>query len=530
MRSKWIHMLCVWVLSLFVVACNAPMDEPEASASGKTRKIVLRLSIDDVVRSRASWEQNDTPEQGNAMENRINLNGLRVVIFSVNADGTVGNRLGTAQHMLYWNIDEPVDGSSVDIMEYQLVADVSDVLLETANSYRFMVYANFPNSDNNRFGLADVDVNDGYIPMWGVTTYQIKGNELEDLGTIDMLRAAAKVEVKFTTEFPSTDYDITGVAIKNHSETGNNLPTGWNNCANTKALDMENCINVTANHKHEPLSFFQNKVVNADGSVSYTIYLPEYSNVSHVEDKSVVQVTLKKKGEADSKTYNIPFCKYSPDGIPVLNEVYNVVRNHIYQFNVKGVAAGSLLLNFNVADWTKSENVPTLGNLAYPTYVNPLLPTREFDYKKDEIPTSPEMAIGEPFAAWFHFLSANGTPPTGEYAWKPTMLDNSPENYQILVYKDGDESMEVYDSNDETNDQDLKTVYEGWFLIKVIPEKSERVNDIFTLGISCSIHPSGFPSENFFLFINGENDDIAWPNSGNDRKFIAIKQVAPEIN
>ena len=81
----------------------------------------------------------------------------------------------------------------------------------------------------------------------------------------------------------------------------------------------------------------------------------------------------------------------------------------------------------------------------------------------------------------------------------------------------------VYDST-KTTDQDLKSKYTGWFKILVIPLNQTKSNAEIKLAISSSVHPSGFPSENFFLFINGQTDNIAWPNSGEDNKFIKILQ------
>ena len=125
------------------------------------------------------------------------------------------------------------------------------------------------------------------------------------------------------------------------------------------------------------------------------------------------------------------------------------------------------------------------------------------------------------FVAWFNFINANTTIST-DYVWKPTIVNNTASNYRIKVY-DGDNNELLYDS-DNSEKEDLKTNYKGWFKIVVIPTRQDPDNKKFIFGISCSVHPSGFSSEDFYLFINGENDKIAWPNSGTDRKFIEITQ------
>ena len=545
MRTKWIYTILVLALGFFA-SCNNEVDE--AAGNKKTRTIVFRLSVDNAVESRADgdWSTNNEQVNGTGIENRIDLKGIRVAIYSIKADGTIDSRVGVADNILYWTNTDSSNSNANDLIEYQLVGDISDVPLQDGKSYRFMVYANFPHATNNQFDLDDIDVEDGYIPMWGVKTHLITGGEMEELGTIDLLRAAAKVQVTFAKEV-SDNYEVTGLAIKNYNSKGNNLPTDWSKVEKTEDLSIENCINVTADHVHgSNLSFKTSK--------NY-IYLPEYANTKHAqEDQSVVLVTLKNKASGLSKSYPISFCTYVNNS-PVSNSVYDIVRNHIYQFYVEGVKGNSLLLNFSVADWEykdltgneqENENNLNLGYLAYPTYVNPLLPEKEYDYpnkdiyNKDYTPsmkyiapvydgdnkiTNDEARENDGFSAYFHFIGANNNSAINGYPWLPNILGFTPTQYTLRVYKVNDsEEKLVYDSK-KVGDQELKTDYIGWFKIVVIPDDPQKKNAVVNLGITCSIHPSGFPSDDFFLFINGENDKIAWPNSGNDRKFIQIKQT-----
>lgn len=530
MRTKWMYTIMMLALGFFA-SCKSETDE--AAGNKKTRTVVFRLSVDDAVGSRAAWSTNESSQDGTDMENRIDLNGLRVAVHPIGADGTAGTRIGVVDDLLYWAINGSSAGSD-DPIEYQLVGDISDMGLTEGTSYRFMVDANFPHDSNLGFGLEDIDVTDGYIPMWGVTTHQIEGGELEDLGTIDLLRAAAKVEVTFD-ETVTDNYTVSGLAIKNYNETGNNLPAGWDSTDETKNLDMKACINTTGDHVHgNDLPF-----LNSEDNGKYYIYIPEYNNVAHeAADQSVVVITLANKARNTSGTYEVPFCTYK-DGSQVANTVHNIVRNHIYRFNVTGVAEkeGRLLLNFKVADWEEAPEID-LGSLDYPTYLNPLLPSREHGYPTEAITKEAEMkyvAKGDNnnaereeagFNAYFRFISANVENTGDTYPWRPTIIDNIATHWSIKVYKVDDGSGEtlVYDSG-EDGEQELKTDYIGWFRIVVIPENGNPENKTFTLGIACTIHPSGFPSEGFYLFINGENDDIAWPDSGNDRKFIEITQV-----
>lgn len=526
MRTKWIYTVFVLALCLFASCSN---EADDMAGDKKTRTIVFRLSVDDAVGSRVAWSENDSQQHGTPMENRINLKGLRVVIYSIQTDGTVDTRVGEAANVSYWPINDATNSN--DPIEYQLVGDISDLKLEVGTSYRFMVFANFPHTTNNQFDVEDVDVTNGYIPLWGVKTCTLEHTDLQELGTIDLLRAAAKVEVTFA-EGVTNAYTVSALAIKNYSSTGNNLPTGWNRCTETKELDMDNCINVTGSHVHGTnLSFLANKE-----NEKYYIYIPEYANLSHnADDQSVVVVELTKG--TNKKTYEIPFCSYSA-GAPVPGSVYNIVRNHIYQFNVTDVAAGSLLLNLKVADWVDGSSL-TLGSLAYPTYGNPVLPTKTHTYPSEPIDTQPTMRYTsetdiDSFEMYFNFKDANVTGLSG-YVWKPTIVDQSSTAYKIEAYREssGNFDDKVYEATGSTTSlNELEPAYNkytGWFKIIVTPTAqlgTGVTSKEYTFGIACGIHPSGFPSDDFFLFINGENDNIAWPMSGNDRKFIKITQVA----
>jgi hypothetical protein len=287
------------------------------------------------------------------------------------------------------------------------------------------------------------------------------------------------------------------------------------------------------------LSFLTNQ---KDGK--YYIYIPEYRNTSHTpEEQSVVTITLTDKtNSANSKAYEIPFCQYNNES-PIANSTYDIVRNHIYRFNVTGVKSGNLLLNFNVADWNDGASL-SLGNLAYPTYGNPVLPTMGHQYPETLITTNPEMkyvsnGASESFEMFFNFISTNSSNTTG-FVWRPTIVNQQSTSYSIEVYKVKESNQEelVYQTLPTENAPTVNKLtfesresnveeqpWEGWFKIKVTPAGNVGQNTIYTFGIACGVHPSGFPSEDFFLFINGENNEIAWPNSGIDRKFINITQI-----
>lgn len=524
MRTKWIYTILVLALGFFT-SCNNEADE--TAGNKKTRTVVFRLAVDDAVGSRAQgdWSTNDNPVVGTGIENRIDLKGIRVAIYSINEDGTVGSRVGVADNLLYWSVNE--NSNTKDPIEYQLVGDISDVALEDNKSYRFMVYANFPNTTNNQFGLEDIDVNEGYIPMWGVVTHEVKGTELEELGTIDLLRAAAKVEVLLSETMINEGYTLENAKISNYSKTGNTLPIGWNKVSKTKDLDQEDCMNFVHDHA---INLPMVKVNN-----SYVIYLPEYNNVHTSTNKATISLDIKNGNETQNYPDAIRFCDYSEDGLIQGNTDYNIVRNHIYQYTVTGFVAGGIKINYWVDDWHKGTQLD-LGTLAYPTYHNPLMvlngseyvePTDKptMKYVAHELEEGNEKSLKEEgaFSAWFH-LSA----PSGQ-KWMPTIANQASIEYVIRVYK-GNELVYSTWSNDNKPDSQNLVASDSWYNIKIIP--METINDAevkkFKLGITSTLRWSS-TGENvstpFYLFINGKMDQIAWPDSGTDPKFIEIEQI-----
>ena len=88
----------------------------------------------------------------------------------------------------------------------------------------------------------------------------------------------------------------------------------------------------------------------------------------------------------------LQFKKYV-DGRPT-GEAANITRNTIYRFRITKVASGGLELNYEVADWQRSENWEWVHHFDYPNYHNPVLPDsapRDGSAINDVYPERPEM-------------------------------------------------------------------------------------------------------------------------------------------
>lgn len=512
MRTKWIHTILVLALGFFA-SCSNEVDE--AAINKKTRTIVFRLSVDDAVESRADgdWSTNDSPLHGTGIENRIDLKGLRVAIYSIKADGTIDKRLGVANNVLYWANTDPSTSTGNDPVEYQLVGDISDVPLQDGESYRFMVYANFPHTTDNFFDVDDVNGSNGYIPMWGVKTHSITGADSENLGTVDLLRAAVKVEVQM--DLPNdikNNYTLKNVALSCYNSHGYCHPYGYDVASETKLLDQEFCFNEYRKRVTTPISFDE----TAQGSQSFFIYVPEYDNQVPPEEFAEINLKVQHGDDAnDIHDYSIKFTDY---------QINEMVRNHIYRFTIKNVHAGNLELNYEVADWNNAAADNWNLDFNYPTYVNPLKPLENIDQDETDdkpFPWSPTMTYTGNDNDDGAFVCCFQMTAPADQRWIPVLKAGANKAY-IKVYKFSEYNNVVFPNS--SNEGILAS--EDWYVIKVIPN-DPNYDEYVELGITYSQTWMG-QSGSRYLLINGEGSTIYWKNPEDtqlDPRLIRIKQV-----
>lgn len=524
MCNKWIYTMFVLALCLFA-SCSSEIDD--AAGKQKTRTVVFRLAVDDAVGSRAAWSGGYTSSNADVpFDTRINLDGLQVVVYDAD-----NQYVGKAENVLYWPISNGENNNEKE--EYQFVGDLSKLSLTEGTTYRFMVFANCANVGpttavgEHPYDFSDIATNTGYIPMWGVKKSDLTGEESQDLGMIHLLRAAAKIEVALGENM--ADYLLEGVTISHYNTRGYCAPNGWDKIDDTENLDQEECANFHASVSGSPLAFELSQAKNVA-----KVYVPEYNNKHTSTHAATITVKLK-KGVATADTSDdgvyeykdaIKFYTYDNNGTPTTEEL-DIIRNHHYKFTITGVSGG-LEIQYAVMDWVEADET-TLGTYEYPTYHNPLLPEiptsgEKYVFKEEDTPTmyyvsSSEEEISEAgaFVAYFNFTVGSNT-------WTPT-FKASQTDYTIRVYK-GEEK--VYDSDSNQSTSSLTAYRDGWYKIMVIPKNRDKVDAVVNLGITYQI--SGLTSS-YYLFINGTADnDIRWPNSGSDPKFIQIKQVSEPTN
>jgi hypothetical protein len=363
--------------------------------------------------------------------------------------------------------------------------------------------------------------------MWGIKKVDLSdlaNAQTEDIGTIQLLRSAAKLEVKLSDALKAKGTVINEAYINYYNQTGYCLPTGWNEVERTEDLSMSDCFRL---YRHAAVK--QYLISNNDKTV-LNIYVPEYdnSNVNYAKEKAKISLDITHNGQRRFIEDAISFCQYS-SGMPVENSDYNIVRNHIYQYKIVKITGEDILLEYSVADWDLEDwgDGATFEehDLAYPTYHNPVLPKSFFSFVPTE--TKPNHIITETPVMYYN--SAN--PKAGAFEcyfqitapedvqWKPNMM-GSKENYTIQVYDDDD--VLVFDS-DEKNVNIQRCANNEWFKILVYPKND---NGVGTAEVDFGmVYWQSWSSSYINLYINGEYNNIKWPSSGDNPKLISIKHI-----
>ena len=327
MKTTSLHIAFAALLSLLLLASCSRNDEVAVAEGGKGKVYVtLTLSINgEEVGSRATWNpEQDTDEEGVGWENKID--DLQILIYDAN-----NNYVGKVEDLI-----QLLDGRYSGTLS-------SDAEWTGNTNYKIMAFANCPSIDNpsNISTLDYTRANVSYIPMWGVTTttFDLTPGESDDIGSIDLLRAMAKVEVSFSDDFPTDEYTIGDITLSPYNTQGYCVPAGYASVETTGALDREEAgaaysFNPLTSVSTSPLTF-------TEENGKYYIYLPEYYNST---DAAKIQVTV------NDETYDLEFKDYE-NGAPKDGTQYDIVRNHIYRYTITGVNDGKLIIKYKAMPW-----------------------------------------------------------------------------------------------------------------------------------------------------------------------------------
>ena len=526
---KYLALLLAGILAASCIfdadQCVMPADQPHA--------VMFTVALDQQ-RTKATWEDSYDSENGVPFDYRIIPEELRVVVYA--EDGT---RVGVLQDLGYWPINEAHT-------EFQFVGQLPPEFVEHFNAnpgepkYRFMVLANCGDhsAGEEYISYSQAQLNptaaNSAIPMWGVKEAEVApllNSERLDLGEIWLLRAAAKIEVKLSVEEKGKGTKINSATLKYYNQTGYVLPSGAMNTSNTLSLDQENCFR-GYRHAAVNLPFYKDEE-------SVYVYVTEYDNINYSGERNKISLEFNIKGENKYFEDAISFCQYS-GGKPLENSHYDIVRNHIYEFEILSIAGDNLVLNYEVADWDAENWGDGMDyeehELAYPTYHNPVVPAEYLTLGSEELQTytitkEPKMfynANNLEAGAFECFFQVTAP---ADVQWKPG-ITGTKENYRVRVYNHtaGDEKGKLlFDSSEPNLQQNLGAcAANGWYRIVVFPLSGDGAGKT-DVDFIISYYQS-WTDQYIYLYVNGEYDHIRWPESGTNPKLINIKHVAQETN
>lgn len=330
--TKWLHILFVCGGLLLLVGCIT--EEGVTPADTGSAQVSFVLSLTDAGAStRATWGDDYTKEVGNNYENRIDPDDVQVMLFN-----TSGDRVATVDILSYYPLN---DGTA----DYRFIGSVTteDDALTSGQSYKLMVFANCGEiTDDSELESLSFDYDAQLIPMWGVITKDLtleKGKQ-QDLGTIDLLRAMAKIEINLASAISET-HTITGATLNKYNEHGYCLPKDYAAVGNTKELEQETGTNEEISTFHPLSSPLETLplVISTDEKTAW-LYIPEYDNST---DPATISITL-----SDETTGTLEFKDYANG--TATGDAHDIVRNHIYRYTVN-VETGKLTVQYRALPW-----------------------------------------------------------------------------------------------------------------------------------------------------------------------------------
>ena len=508
--------------------CVMPTDEP--------RSIMFTISLEGQ-KTRATWEDGYESETSVPFDCRIIPDGLLVVVFS--QDGT---RLGPIQNLYYWPINDLQT-------EFRFMGEMPQGFAEYYNAhtdsplYRFMVLANCGENLSGEEYITysqsqlDPSLEESSIPMWGVKEVDLtdlQSNSRKDIGDIWLLRAAAKVEVKLSDKLKQKGTAINAATLKYYNQTGYCIPAGGMTISDTRKLDRDGCVRI---YRHAAVNM---PLIKDEKTGDYYIYVTEYDNQNYSGERNKISLEFNINGESKYFEDAISFCQYS-GGAPLEGSDYDIVRNHIYEFEILSIAGDNLTLNYEVADWDAEDWGDGMDyeehELAYPTYHNPVVPadyltlTTAEQLEAYSIVKEPKMFYNAnnleagAFECFFQITAPS------DVQWKPG-ITGTKENYRVRVYNHtagADKGRLLFDSSDQNLQKNLGAcAANGWYRIVVFPLSGDGAGKT-DVDFMISYYQS-WTDQYIHLYVNGEYDHIRWPNSGTNPKLINIKHVVQEKN
>ena len=339
--NRYKSTLTVSLLFCLLSTMSCGFDDGYEDNCDEVVRVAFKMSFADS-NTRAvneGWGDYDPTDPGVAYENAINPDQLQIKICNAN-----GKIIADVDNVIA--IKSETDGN------YTITGTWEDAADKLTEANKIMVFANCGTSTVTQGNIASLAFNRDdtkqYIPMWGVTTLTktLEIGKSNDLGTIYLLRSLAKVKVKMKEGMKASGYSLGEITFNNYNTQGYTLPETYNTASDTKQIFFNNSL--------RPFSSWASAIdmTNTGNSdeESIMLYIPEYDNINAATDKkATITLQLKCDGKDDG-TYTLQFCNYT-DGAPDPATLYNIQRNHYYEYTV--YKDDGVKIALTVKEWNK---------------------------------------------------------------------------------------------------------------------------------------------------------------------------------
>lgn len=311
----------------------------------------------------ANWGSNYDEDNGYPFDCTILSDNFTAILYK----GT--DLVGKLQNLYCTATDNGKESVS-----YSFRCILPDGFTPTAATYRLMVIANPPSEILTPVDFGTLTYN--YIgkeqafpavPMWGVGSLEIsewKDGETKQFPNISLLRSMAMIRVKVadTQDFKDRGVKIKSLSLNRHNTKGYILPGEWDKIGDTNNLEFAKTLRIPDNSIGGIYTVEAKESSDEDNeSKNLHFYIPEIMNSENkctepnftdadADDELILKVVY--IADNNEQTGYIHFCEYTSEGKPAEGAVpWDIVRNHIYEYTITGVANSDFTIKARIRKW-----------------------------------------------------------------------------------------------------------------------------------------------------------------------------------
>lgn len=351
------------LMALALVSCTEDEIVPSDTENQEVT-VTFTMSLSETTqgtRANDGWDDYNPTDPNSDAENSVDVNDLQILVCDND-----GKKIAEVENVIAYPVDtySSTSENTTKAKTYNVYGSWEPKDGELDKAKKIMVFANCSqNSQKPSFenlsatSLSFERKTDTPLPMWGVVSLGNNGLEVGKQNTLSdiwLLRATAKVDVRFDSSKDMSDYKLKSVKLYNYNTKGHVLPNTWNKVDGTQSIKFNGSLNAFASAptgEDQSLTFEYTDDTQVKTKV---LYIPEYDNTPESGDTHCyIELTLADKQGNEVGTYKLDFCNYDNDGAPTAGSYYDIQRNHYYQFSVYKEANK---LKIKVRKWNEKTN------------------------------------------------------------------------------------------------------------------------------------------------------------------------------